>query len=318
MRRVENDSKRSGHPRAPRAFTLVELLVVIGIIAVLVSILIPVVGRARRSGRNVSCLANLRSLQSALISYVATNRHSIDYAPISLTNANAATNVRRDTWEGELQPYYGNADKVRICPEAVEAAEKPIGSATLAHGSTKPPTAAMKLINDTWSYGSYGINGFLYYQTPGAANPGGKNHVNLAGKPRALTGSKTSPHWTAEWCHKPSSTPLAPTCPSTLAPPAPFPHSATATTSTPGPPLPAPRTTTLPPPPVGIPCSPVTRRRRSVTPSADSASTAMAAVSLEPPTSFSSTVHAASVPLKDLWQLRWNKDFFPIPNIAFP
>lgn len=44
------------------AFSLLEVLVVVGIIAVLVGILIPVVGRARAASRNTTCLANLRSL----------------------------------------------------------------------------------------------------------------------------------------------------------------------------------------------------------------------------------------------------------------
>jgi type II secretory pathway pseudopilin PulG len=55
------------------AFTLVELLVVIGIIVLLVGILVPVVGRARQSGQSVACLANLRQIGIAFHTYADAN-----------------------------------------------------------------------------------------------------------------------------------------------------------------------------------------------------------------------------------------------------
>ncbi|HWE04488.1 MAG TPA: type II secretion system protein [Tepidisphaeraceae bacterium] len=56
-----------------RGFTLVELLVVIGIIAVLVGILIPVVGRSRESARTAQCLSNQRNIFTSLKAFANDN-----------------------------------------------------------------------------------------------------------------------------------------------------------------------------------------------------------------------------------------------------
>src|SRR5688572_902356 len=67
--------------RRQTAFTLVELLVVIGIIALLISILLPTLGRARKAANTVKCAANIRSILQGMTIYASQNNGAIPGSP---------------------------------------------------------------------------------------------------------------------------------------------------------------------------------------------------------------------------------------------
>jgi len=83
-----------GHSTPPAGFTLVELLVVIGIIAVLIALLLPALAAAREAAKTTQCASNLRQLATAAIGYAQENRGYYPPAHIRYTT----TNLHR--WHG--------------------------------------------------------------------------------------------------------------------------------------------------------------------------------------------------------------------------
>jgi len=83
-------------------FTLVELLVVIGIIAVLVAMLLPVLNKAKEAANCTQCLSNLRQIGQALFQYTADYSGCLPpgqtYQNTYSTSANPATGLKTETW----------------------------------------------------------------------------------------------------------------------------------------------------------------------------------------------------------------------------
>jgi prepilin-type N-terminal cleavage/methylation domain-containing protein/prepilin-type processing-associated H-X9-DG protein len=92
-----SDHARSG--LGHRGFTLIELLVVIGIIAVLISVLLPALSRARAAAQTVRCSSNMRQVALAMNDYANLARGWLPYARETGSTSSNWT----DTWVHRLQ-----------------------------------------------------------------------------------------------------------------------------------------------------------------------------------------------------------------------
>lgn len=118
-------------------FTLVELLVVIGIISVLISLLLPALNKAREASRTVSCLANLRQIGLLAIAYANEYRYLPPGAITQAYRTNIDPNAVPAAWPQFLNSYLKR---------------EPISSSLSMNGIFQCPSAVIE--GGMWHYSS--------------------------------------------------------------------------------------------------------------------------------------------------------------------
>lgn len=118
LRKFRNGSKISGmhcNVQYRGGFTATELVVIVGIVAVLIALAFPVFQRMTRSGADAKCVGNLRQIGAAFALYVA---EAGKYPPVRLTSSNSD-----NPWSSYLDAIlnwgrWGNKSEIGICPNA--------------------------------------------------------------------------------------------------------------------------------------------------------------------------------------------------------
>jgi len=178
--------------RRRRAFTLVELLVVIGIMAVLIAMLLPALNRAREQSRRIRCLSNMRQLTIAWSMYANDSKGRICGAntPVIGTDPKEFNWVTVDTngmdtlaslQAGMLYKYVNTAE-VYHCPSIDYIRSYSLNSLLLGEGpedqntgkiykhlsEIRKPHATFVFIEE-WDPRKYLINSFMVlpYAAPG-------------------------------------------------------------------------------------------------------------------------------------------------------
>ena len=150
------EARRAG--RASPGFSLTELLVALGIIAILLALLLPVINRARAAARAVYCQATLQQWSTAFQAYVTGNdgrSFELGDLPSSLDKGNNPL-----VWWEILRPHHPDSSRTLLCPEATDPANVTPANALQAWGPQRfwdTPTQVRGPY-----VGSYGFNGWVY------------------------------------------------------------------------------------------------------------------------------------------------------------
>ncbi len=132
-----------------KGFTLLELLVVIGVLAILTGVLLPSLTKAKRQACHVVCQSNLRQFGSLFHVYAADHdkRFFAGYYEYTDTDGIEYHCSRKDLWAVAMEPYHEN--KIMLCP----LADKKLAYISSFSAWGEPDNLPF--------FGSYGLNAWI-------------------------------------------------------------------------------------------------------------------------------------------------------------
>ena len=138
-------------------FSLVEILVVVGIVGILAAMTFPVLQNTREQGARAACLGNLAAVSRGLLHYTLDQNGLFPYT----FESNAVTGVRSHWSEGVFKGGYTTSAESFLCPSMKydpSVANQSLRSRSAMIRGLKFSETSPNANNATWAYISYGAN----------------------------------------------------------------------------------------------------------------------------------------------------------------